>query len=284
MEVQGEGMTDENIAPNANQNPGAGYQASGTRRSYYTAPGMEDDYQASSAASPSVEPLIPEAAPAASSAAGSAYSPASARVFHSAASAYDAAGASASAARTAASAPRRSAASHGASPAASAPSGRTAVSGGSQQHQQHRSASSGASSASSSSASASEGHRHHKTPRARRMKLSLTRIDPWSATKVGFMLSFAISLIIGVALFVAWLVFASSNAMNSINSLVSSSGLDSVTSTLSSVFTTGHVVSVLVILAVFNIVLFTLLAAINAFLYNVTARLVGGLRVTLGDD
>ncbi|MFR0556195.1 DUF3566 domain-containing protein [Pseudoscardovia radai] len=254
-------MTDENIAPNANQNPGAGYQASGTRRSYYTAPGM-DDYQAASAASPSVEPLIPEAAPAAH------------------------------AARTAASAPRRTAASHIAAPAASAsaPSGRTAVSGSAQhpQHpQQHRSASSGASSPSSSSASsssASEGHRHHKTPRARRMKLSLTRIDPWSATKVGFMLSFAISLIIGVALFVAWLVFASSNAMNSINSLVSSSGLDSVTSSLSAIFTTGHVVSVLVILAVFNIVLFTLLAAINAFLYNVTARLVGGLRVTLGDD
>lgn len=261
MEVQGEGMTDENIAPNANQNPGAGYQASGTRRSYYTAPGM-DDYQAASAASPSVEPLIPEAAPAAPAA---------------------------HAARTAASAPRRTAASHIAAPAASAsaPSGRTAVSGGSQHPQQHRSASSGASSPSSSSASsssASEGHRHHKTPRARRMKLSLTRIDPWSATKVGFMLSFAISLIIGVALFVAWLVFASSNAMNSINSLVSSSGLDSVTSSLSAIFTTGHVVSVLVILAVFNIVLFTLLAAINAFLYNVTARLVGGLRVTLGDD
>lgn len=258
MEVQGEGMTDENIAPNANQNPGAGYQASGTRRSYYTAPGM-DDYQAASA-SPSVEPLIPEAAPAAPAA---------------------------HAARTAASAPRRTAASHIAAPAASAPSGRTAVSGGSQHPQQHRSASSGASSPSSSSASsssASEGHRHHKTPRARRMKLSLTRIDPWSATKVGFMLSFAISLIIGVALFVAWLVFASSNAMNSINSLVSSSGLDSVTSSLSAIFTTGHVVSVLVILAVFNIVLFTLLAAINAFLYNVTARLVGGLRVTLGDD
>lgn len=256
MEVQGEGMTDENIAPNANQNPGAGYQASGTRRSYYTAPGM-DDYQAASAASPSVEPLIPEAAPAAPAA---------------------------HAARTAASAPRRTAASHIAAPAASAsaPSGRTAVSGGSQHPQQHRSASSGASSPSSSSAS--EGHRHHKTPRARRMKLSLTRIDPWSATKVGFMLSFAISLIIGVALFVAWLVFASSNAMNSINSLVSSSGLDSVTSSLSAIFTTGHVVSVLVILAVFNIVLFTLLAAINAFLYNVTARLVGGLRVTLGDD
>ncbi|MFR0557841.1 DUF3566 domain-containing protein [Pseudoscardovia radai] len=249
-------MTDENIAPNANQNPGAGYQASGTRRSYYTAPGM-DDYQAASAASPSVEPLIPEAAPAAPAA---------------------------HAARTAASAPRRTAASHIAAPAASAsaPSGRTAVSGGSQHPQQHRSASSGASSPSSSSAS--EGHRHHKTPRARRMKLSLTRIDPWSATKVGFMLSFAISLIIGVALFVAWLVFASSNAMNSINSLVSSSGLDSVTSSLSAIFTTGHVVSVLVILAVFNIVLFTLLAAINAFLYNVTARLVGGLRVTLGDD
>ncbi|OZG50539.1 hypothetical protein PSRA_1456 [Pseudoscardovia radai] len=248
-------MTDENIAPNANQNPGAGYQASGTRRSYYTAPGM-DDYQAASASS-SVEPLIPEAAPAAPAA---------------------------HAARTAASAPRRTAASHIAAPAASAsaPSGRTAVSGGSQHPQQHRSASSGASSPSSSSAS--EGHRHHKTPRARRMKLSLTRIDPWSATKVGFMLSFAISLIIGVALFVAWLVFASSNAMNSINSLVSSSGLDSVTSSLSAIFTTGHVVSVLVILAVFNIVLFTLLAAINAFLYNVTARLVGGLRVTLGDD
>ncbi len=116
------------------------------------------------------------------------------------------------------------------------------------------------------------------------MKLSLTRIDPWSATKVGFMLSVAISLILIIALSVAWAVFMGSNAMTSINSLVSSSGLDSVTTGLTSIFSLSHVISVLVILGVFNTVLFTLLAAINAFLYNLTARLVGGLRVTLGDD
>lgn len=131
---------------------------------------------------------------------------------------------------------------------------------------------------------AAEAQRRHKTPRARRMKLSLTRIDPWSATKVGFMLSVAISLILIVALSVAWGVFMGSNAMTSINSLVSSSGLDSMTSGLSSIFSMSHVISVLVLLGVFNTVLFTLLAAIFAFLYNLTARLVGGLRVTLGDD
>ena len=130
----------------------------------------------------------------------------------------------------------------------------------------------------------SQEHKRPRVPRARRMKLALTHIDPWSVAKVSFLLAVAISLIIFIALYIAWTMFSASSIMASIQSMVSSSGLDSATSALADLFSTKRVMSILGIMGIANTVIITIVSVINAFLYNIVARLVGGLSVTLGDD
>ncbi len=126
--------------------------------------------------------------------------------------------------------------------------------------------------------------RRNSIPRARRMKLSLTRIDPWSVTKVAFMLSIAGAIIQLVAVALLWFIMDAIGAFDTITSLMSSAGLSSGSFNITSVLSLGKVMSVVTIVAVFEIIVTTILAAIVCFLYNISSSLVGGLHLTLGDD
>ncbi|WP_418969305.1 DUF3566 domain-containing protein [Alloscardovia omnicolens] len=121
-------------------------------------------------------------------------------------------------------------------------------------------------------------------PRARRMKLSLTQIDPWSVTKVSFMLLIAVALIQIIAVVFLYYVLQAVGIFDSLTSIVSSAGLNSKGFDLASFISLSRVLSVFTIISVFEIVVGTVLAAIGAFLYNIVSSLVGGIHVTLGDD
>lgn len=121
-------------------------------------------------------------------------------------------------------------------------------------------------------------------PRARRMKLSLTQIDPWSVTKVSFMLLIAVALIQVIAVVFLYYVLQAVGVFDSLTSIVSSAGLNSKGFDIASFISLGRVLSIFTIVSVFEIVAGTVLAAIGAFLYNIVSSLVGGIHVTLGDD
>ena len=121
-------------------------------------------------------------------------------------------------------------------------------------------------------------------PRARRMKLSLTQIDPWSVTKVSFMLLIAVALIQIIAVVFLYYVLQAVGVFDSLTSIVSSAGLNSKGFDIASFISLGRVLSIFTIVSVFEIVVGTVLAAIGAFLYNIVSSLVGGIHVTLGDD
>lgn len=121
-------------------------------------------------------------------------------------------------------------------------------------------------------------------PRARRMKLSLTQVDPWSVTKVSFMLLIAGALIQLIAVIFLYFVLQAAGVFDSLTSIVSSAGLNSSSFDISSFISLGRVISIFTIISVFEIVVGTVLAAIGAFLYNIVSSLVGGIHVTLGDD
>lgn len=121
-------------------------------------------------------------------------------------------------------------------------------------------------------------------PRARRMKLSLTQIDPWSVTKVSFMLLIAVALIQVIAVVFLYYVLQVVGVFDSLTSIVSSAGLNSKGFDIASFISLGRVLSIFTIVSVFEIVVGTVLAAIGAFLYNIVSSLVGGIHVTLGDD
>lgn len=122
------------------------------------------------------------------------------------------------------------------------------------------------------------------TPRARRMSLSLTRIDAWSAAKVAFMLSIAGGIIQIVAVAILWGMLNVVGVFDQVTQIVSSTGLDAGGFDLTNVFSLGTVLSATTIFSIVEVVLITVLVVILTLLYNVVSTLVGGIHVTLGDD
>ena len=112
-------------------------------------------------------------------------------------------------------------------------------------------------------------------PRARRMSLSLTRVDAWSV---------AVAIIQVVASAIVWVLLDVVGVFSQITQIVSSTGLDAGGFDLKNVLSLTTVVSGVTIFSIVEVVIFTLLATIAALIYNVVSSLVGGVHVTLGDD
>lgn len=132
----------------------------------------------------------------------------------------------------------------------------------------------------------SNGYTKRKTsqPRARRMSLSLVRVDAWSVAKVTFLLSVAGGIIQVIAAGLVWLFLNMVGVFDQVTQIVSSTGLNSNGFNLADVFSLTTILSAVTILSVVEIVILTLLSAIGALLYNVVGSLVGGIHLTLGDD
>ena len=96
-------------------------------------------------------------------------------------------------------------------------------------------------------------------PRARRMSLSLTRIDAWSAAKVAFMLSIAGGIIQIVAVTLLWLLLNVVGVFDQVTQIVSSTGLDAGGFDLANVLSLSTVLSAVTIFSIIEVVLFTVL-------------------------
>lgn len=123
-----------------------------------------------------------------------------------------------------------------------------------------------------------------KKPRARRMNLSLTRLDAWSVAKVTFMLSIAGALVQIIAVVLLWSLLRVVGVFDQVTQIVSSAGLDAGGINLANVFSLPTILSAVTIFSIAEIILITILVTIFALLYNVVSTLVGGIHVTLGDD
>lgn len=112
----------------------------------------------------------------------------------------------------------------------------------------------------------------------RRARLSLRRVDPWSTLKF--------SLVLAVALFVVWMV-----AVGVLYGVLSGLGVfDKINSTVNEVngsnsklITPQIVLGIAGVVGGVSIVLFTALATVGSFIYNLCADMVGGLEVTLAE-
>jgi len=116
----------------------------------------------------------------------------------------------------------------------------------------------------------------------RRANLQIKRFDPWSVLKL--------SLVLGVALFFVWLVavgalYAVLDGMgvwDKVNG-ISTDLLQGSENSSTPLISAGRVFGVAAIVGAINIVLFSALATVGAFVYNVSADLAGGLEVTLAE-
>lgn len=118
----------------------------------------------------------------------------------------------------------------------------------------------------------------------RRVRLSLSRVDPWSVMKLSFLLSVAVGIMIVVAAAVVWFTLDGLAVFTTVNNLVveivgEESGIN-----ILQYVEFGRMMSAATLVAVVDVFLLTALSTIGAFLYNITAALVGGVTVTLTDE
>jgi len=123
-------------------------------------------------------------------------------------------------------------------------------------------------------------------PRTRRARLVLTRLDPWSVMKLSFLLAIALGIVTIVAVLVLWNILNSMGVFTSVADTYAelTSSEQGGSTDLMQYVGLSRVMGVTTILASVNVVLMTALATLAAFLYNITAALVGGLHVTLSED
>jgi len=119
-----------------------------------------------------------------------------------------------------------------------------------------------------------------------RQRLALTRVDPWSVMKASFLLSFAAGIMLIVATAVVWFMLDAMHVFSTIEELVKTvAGERSNTfSAIVAYLELPRALAVSTIVAVVDIVLVTALTTLGAFLYNITATLVGGIHLTLADE
>ncbi len=120
----------------------------------------------------------------------------------------------------------------------------------------------------------------------RRARLRLTRIDPWSVLKTAFLLSIAFGIVTVVAVAMIWSVLDAAGVWTSINQTIQDSvgGPDTASLDVRNYVGTSRVLGFTMIVAAVDVVLITAIATLAAFLYNMSAALLGGVEVTLAED
>ena len=119
---------------------------------------------------------------------------------------------------------------------------------------------------------------------ARKVRLAVARIDPWSVMKLSFLLSVAIGIMIVVASAVVWYTLDGLAVFTSVNDTIAQITGDAKFFDLLEYVAFKRVISLATMIAVVDVVILTALSTIGAFLYNIVAALVGGITVTLTDD
>ena len=117
----------------------------------------------------------------------------------------------------------------------------------------------------------------------RRASLQVKRIDPWSVLKLAFVLSVALFFVWLVAVGVLYGVLDGMGVWDKLNSDYNSFAQSSTAAGATALITVQRVFGVAAIIGAVNIVLFTALATVGAFVYNVSADLAGGLEITLAE-
>ena len=130
-------------------------------------------------------------------------------------------------------------------------------------------------------ASAASTRRPGRGPR--RASLQVKRVDPWSVLKLALVLSVALFFVWLVAIGVLYGVLHGMGVWDKINNTANDLLQGGAESTGDPLISAGRVFGVAAVIGAVNIVLFTALATVSAFVYNVSADLAGGLELTLSE-
>jgi Transmembrane domain of unknown function (DUF3566) len=117
----------------------------------------------------------------------------------------------------------------------------------------------------------------------RQAMLTLSRLEPWSVMKFSFVASVVAFIILFVAVAVLYMVLSALGVFDSLQHQVSSitSSQNSAGTNISHYFSASLILGYTAMLGALNIVLITALSTIGSVIYNLIAKTVGGIEVTL---
>lgn len=119
----------------------------------------------------------------------------------------------------------------------------------------------------------------------RKVRLTVARVDPWSAMKLSFLLSVAVGIALVVMTAVLWIILDGMGVFTDVDRTIGEVlGSETSTFNLMDYLGFGRVLSLATVIAVIDVFLLTALSTLGAFLYNVCSSLVGGVHLTLTDD
>lgn len=118
----------------------------------------------------------------------------------------------------------------------------------------------------------------------RKVRVLLSRIDPWSALKIGFLVAIAFGIMTVVAMHILWMALNQMDTFVTIQEWVSKLFTQDQEVNILQFFAYSKVMSATLLVAVVNVVLISGLSVIAAFIYNMISRVVGGVYMTLTDD
>jgi hypothetical protein len=123
--------------------------------------------------------------------------------------------------------------------------------------------------------------------RTRRARLRVSRIDPWSVMKTSLLFGIAGGIIFVVATYVLMSVVEATGLFEAINSMVKdvlASPSDTTTFDITTYINTKRATGLAALIGAIDVVIFTALATVFSFLYNLSATMLGGLEITLAED
>ena len=119
----------------------------------------------------------------------------------------------------------------------------------------------------------------------RRARLRIEEINPWSAVRTAFLLGVSLAATITVTFTVLYLFLTALGLFDAIDRVLGDvTGTGAVDAGISATLSLPRVLTISVLIGVFQTVVLTALAAVFAFIYNATVPVSGGLEVTLAED
>jgi Transmembrane domain of unknown function (DUF3566) len=117
----------------------------------------------------------------------------------------------------------------------------------------------------------------------RQAMLTLARVEPWSVMKFSFVASVVAFVILFVAVAVLYMVLAALGVFDSLQHTVSSitSSQSDAGTNISHWFSASLILGYTAMLGALNIVLITAMSTVGSVVYNLIAKTIGGIEVTL---
>lgn len=118
----------------------------------------------------------------------------------------------------------------------------------------------------------------------RSARLKLSHVEPWSVTKMAFVVAVALMVVSVVAVTVFWVVLQMTGVWGALNDSVSNVLADDAAAfDVTDYLGFGRVVGLTLLVSSLNVIFMTALATIAAHLYNLAAGILGGIELTFGE-